>query len=151
MPLVMNASSKEQQVRVHGAWFTFKPKQIKDMHEDKVFFLTSKCSGQGFVSLPDSLEDMDFRASPEGQVLLKSAEEKGVQLRIAFLEDLKRNELVALQRDLDQKNLKYDARLEITPEMLGNFEELASYKTSKNDEAQKRVDRIKELEKILEE
>jgi len=151
MPYVMNASSVEQQVRVHGSWFTFKPKQIKEMHDDKVYFLTSNCAYLGFVTLPDTLSDLEFKQSEEGQKLIKEAEERGVANRIAFLESLKQNELVALQRDLDQKNLKYDARLEMSPQMVGHFEELASYKVAKQDEAQKKIDRVKEIEKLLEE
>jgi hypothetical protein len=150
MPLVMNASSQEQQVRVHGAWFTFSPGQIKDMHEDKVFFLTSTCSYLGFVGLPESLSDIDFKNSEAGQKLLAEAKQKGIANRVAFLESLKRNEIVSLQRDLDKANQKYDARLEMDPAMLPQLEELATYKIKKQDEAQKKLDRIKEIEAQLE-
>lgn len=149
MALVMNASSQEQQIRVHGAWFTFKPKQMKDMHEDKVFFLTSTAAYLGFVGLPDSLADLEFRASEEGKAILQAAEEQGIRNRIEYLEMLKTNETVSLQRDLDQQGLKYDSRLEVKPAMMKNFEELVSYKAKKQDEAQKQVDRIKEIEELL--
>src|SRR5438128_2242204 len=111
MPLIMNASSQEQQVRVHGAWFTFKPKQIKEMHEDKVYFLTAQCGYLGFVTLPDSLSDLDYKQSAAGKAAIAEAESIGIQNRIQYLEMLKKNEIVSLQRDLDRANLKYDSRL----------------------------------------
>lgn len=150
MALVMNATAKEVQVKVHGNWFTFKPKQIKVMDDEKVFFLTSTNAYLGFVSLPQSLEDIDYRSSKEGQALLTDAEKRGVEQRVAHLESLKHNELVSLQRDLDQRNLKYDARVDMSKEMIQNLEELASYKKkSKNEEAEK-VQAIKKLEAALE-
>jgi len=150
MPFIMNASSQEQQVRVHGAWFTFKAKQVKEMHEEKVAHLSTNCSHLGFVSLPETYADLEFRNSPEGVATLKSAEDAGVKNRIQHLESLKKNELVALQRDIDRSGSKYDARLEVNEEVLKQLEELANYKIKNEDVAQQRVDRIRELEKKLE-
>lgn len=151
MPLIMNASSIEQTVKVHGAWFSFKPKQIKTMAEEKVFFLSSSCAYLGFVSVPEELEDLDIRASKEGQAKIKEAEERGIANRVQFLERLKHNELSSLQRDYDLRNDKSDPRVLVSKEMLKNFEELVTYKNKKQDMAQEQVNRIKELEKLLEE
>lgn len=149
MPFIMNASSQEQQVRVHGAWFTFKPKQVKQMLEEKVIFLSSTCAYLGFVALPDALEDLE-PSSPEAKKLKAEAEKQGIQNRVKYLEQLKHNEIVSLQRDIDKSNQKYDARLEAAPEFLAQLEELAEYKVQHLDEAQARLDRIKELEAKLE-
>lgn len=148
--LVMNASSQEQSVRVYGSWFTFKPDQIKDMNEDKGMFLTIQCNYLGFVGLPDAIsEDLEFKNSEEGQRIIAEAKKQGVKNRIQYLERLKQNELVALQRDIDRAGLKYNARLEMSDGMMQNLEELASYKTKQQDENQDKLDRISEIEKLL--
>lgn len=149
MALVMNASSQEQSVRVHGSWFTFTPGQIKDMHEDKVYFLSSNCAYLGFVSLPETLADLEFRSSEEGKTIIQKAKETGIANRIQHLEELKRNELVSLQRDIDKSNMKYDARLEMASGMVKNLEELAGYKSRSQDAKQQQLDRVKEIEKLL--
>jgi len=150
LPFIINASSKEQQVKVQGDWFTFKSKQIKEMQEDKVRFLTSANAYLGFVEVDPRIEDLDFKNSKEGQAVIKKAEMDGVRARVAFLEDLKRNEIISLGRDLSRAGLDYDPRIEMSDGMLKHLEELASYKAEKQDEAALKVERIKELEKLIE-
>lgn len=149
MALVLNALAQEQDIRIHGSWFSFKPKQIKEMHEDKVFFLVSQRRDQGFVALPDEMADLDFRNSKEGKEILSTAEAKGVNQRCEFLEMLRKNEIVSLQRDIDRRGDKYDARLEMSKEMIKNLEELASYQVKKQDEVLAQVAKIKEIEALL--
>ena len=148
--LVMNASSQEQSVRVYGSWFTFKPDQIKEMNEDKGLFLTIQCNYLGFVGLPDKInEDIDFKNSDEGKQIIANAKKQGIMNRIQYLERLKQNELVSLQRDIDRAGLKYDARLEMSSGMMKNLEELAGYKSKQQDQNQEKLDRIAEIEKLL--
>lgn len=151
MPFVMNASNTEHQVRVHGSWFTFAPKAQKEMNADKVFFLVSNCSHLGFVGLPEKFGDLEYRGTKEGKEALARAEAEGIQNRVKHLEQLKHNELVSLQRDIDQAGLKYDARSHMSDQMIKQMEELAAYKVKKQDEAAQKIQRIKDIEKALEE
>lgn len=150
MPFILNASSREVSVRVHGSHFTFAPKQVKTIIDpSRAAFMTSNLSYEGLVELPETWEDLDFRSSEDGKKALKAAEAQGIKARIEHLEKLKRNELVSLQQDLDRANLKYDARLDMSDEMFSQMEELAQYKSKKQDEQQKRLEKLKELEKII--
>lgn len=151
MALIMNACSINQSVQVHGAWFTFGPGQIKDMQEDKVFFLTSRKGYLGFVTLPDEMADLDFRNSKDGQEILAKAKVEGVGKRIAHLESVRDNELVSLKRDLEQKNIKSDPRSFMSDGAIAAMEELAQYKKKNASETEKRIERVKQLEELLKE
>jgi hypothetical protein len=133
MPLIMNATSRPISVCVFGNWFSFTayPKagekttgHIKLMDDNKVAFLSSRKSDLGFVSLPESLEDLEFRASEEGQEILAKA----------------------LARDLEMNNIKVDPRVMMEPEMLAHMRELAEYKSASQDDGQKKIDEMKKLE-----
>jgi hypothetical protein len=151
MALIFNALNREQQVRVHGAWFTFKPEQIKEMDENKVFFLISKRSHEGFVSLPDELADPEFKRTEEGKRILQEAKAQGVANRVTYLESLKQNELVSLQRDYDTSNIKSDPRSAMSAGMLRNLEELAGYKKAGKAIDAEKIKQIKALESLISE
>jgi hypothetical protein len=91
MPFVMNASSKEQTVQAHGAYFTFGPGQIKEMSENKVYFLSSAKAYLGFVAIPEEAADVEWRNSPEGKAKIEELRATGIQNRIQHLEWLKNN------------------------------------------------------------
>lgn len=149
MPLVMNATSKEVVVQAHGAWFTFAPNQIKDMHEDKVAFLTSNKAYLGFVGLPEELADLDTRNSAKGKEIIAAKKAEGVSNRIRHLELVRDNELISLKRDLDQKNITGDVRAYMSEGAINAMQELVTYKKANADVNEKKVEKIKELEAAL--
>lgn len=154
MPLVMNASSKEQRTQVHGAWFTFAPGQIKEMQDDKVFFLVSNRAYQGFVSVPEKFADIDYRNTLEGKKALEDLRAQGISNRVQHLEWLKNNELKSLRKDMDKQNMKADTESEMTGEsfsaLTSALEELKGYKTKSKDSIKERQAQLQELQKALE-
>ncbi len=150
MALVMNATSKEVQVKVHGAWFTFKPNQYKEIHEAKAFHLASTCAYMGFVMLPEEFQDPAFSVTPEGKKILAEAKTNGISNRIGYLEMLKNNELVSLKKDLASKNLQIAPETFMSPGMLENLKELVSYKKESEAGEAERVAQIKTLTDALE-
>lgn len=150
MPLVLNASSVEQTVQAHGAWFTFGPGQMKMMNDDKVGFLTSYKAYMGFVALPESMEDPAFANSEAGKKILAEAKAAGVNNRIKHLDAVKQNELVSLKRDLEQKNIKADVRAFMSDGAIAAMKEIVGYQKKGQDEAAKKIAEIEELEKLLE-
>jgi hypothetical protein len=151
MALVMNATSREVQVKIHGSWFTFKPEQIKEMHDGKAFHLASTCAYMGFVMVPDEFSDLDYKASKAGKEKLAELKAQGISNRVQYLEMLKDNELVSLKKDLDQKNLKIDPLTFMSKGMEENLKELATYKKASSQVEAERVARIKESLDALEE
>lgn len=150
MPLIMSSSIKDVSVQVQGNWFTFKPKQIKQMDENKVFFLTSKCAYLGFIAVPDKFEDIEARSTPEGKAELAAIEAQGIKNRVEFLTYLKNNELRSLRSDLERKNDKSDPRAYMSAAMVDQLEELSKYTKKLETAKTEQLNRIKQLEKELE-
>lgn len=154
MAFVLNASSKQQSVKVHGSWFTFNPGQIKQMDDIKVSFLTSIASYQGFVEVSEEFADPSFSATPKGRAALDEARAKGIANRIKHLEWLKKNELESLRGDMDRANIKAETSSEYTPESVTALkralEELKDYQIKKTDEMGAAVSEIEKLRKELE-
>lgn len=153
MPFVMNASSKEQTVQAHGAYFTFTSGQIKEMSDSKVYFLSSAKAYLGFVAVPEEFSDLEYRNSAEGKQKLEELRAKGVANRIQHLEWLKNNELQSLRKDMDKANIKAETASEMTTEstnaLTSALEELKGYQTKKIDIVKERADKIRELEAAL--
>lgn len=154
MPFVMNASAKKHEVKVHGKYFTFTPKQIKNMEPNKVFHLISKCSHLGFVALSDKFEDPEYQLSEEGKQEKEEAIKKGVAARIAHIEWLKDNELRSLRQDMDQQNIKADVSSQMssaTMKVLKDAaDELKSYKAITANAEKEKADQLKEIQNLLE-
>jgi hypothetical protein len=153
MPFVMNASSKEQTVQAHGAYFTFTSGQIKEMSDSKVYFLSSNKAYLGFVAVPEEFSDPDYKNTAEGKAKLEALRAQGVANRIQHLEWLKNNELNSLRKDMDKANIKSDVASEMTNEstaaLTSALEELKGYQVKKTDIVKERADKIRELEAAL--
>lgn len=147
--LIFNASAIKQTIQANGSWFTFKPKEVKNMNDEKGQWVAANLQYLGFVALPASMEDLEFSRSKEGEAIKKAKENEGVASRVQHLEWLRQNEMVALQRDIDRSNQKYDARLDMSPQAIDHLEELAGYKKKVNEESSARLARIAELEKAI--
>lgn len=147
----MNALPEEQVVTIHGAVFTFKPLQIKNMTESKAHFLCTDRREEGFVGLPDSIDDPDFKSSPEGKALIEAKRKEGVENHVAKLRQVIYNMQVSLRQDLEKANIKADPRVFASEGEIAAMERLAKYQVKKEDSEQKKIDRIKELEKAIKE
>jgi soluble P-type ATPase len=153
MPYIMNASSREQTVQVHGSWFTFAPGGIKEMNDNKVHFLASSKAYMGFVEIPEKFSDLSYRQSPDGAKQMEEFRQKGVAARIKHLEWLKNNELKSLREDMDRKNIKAETTTEMGGESFSALEsaltELKGYKTKTNEAEKERQEKLKELTAAL--
>lgn len=151
MALVMNASATAQEVQVFGKYFTFAPGQIKQMQESHVAFLTSRKAYLGFVDLPETLEDLEFKASKEGQKIIADAKARGVASRVQHLNQVRDNELISLKQDLEQANIKGDVRAWMSKGAVNAMKELATYRAKNQDTESNKIKEIEALEKLLEE
>jgi hypothetical protein len=150
MAVVMNCLDEEQTAVVGGAHFTFKPRQIKHIYQESIAgLLTSEKKEYGFVSLPEEILDKEFADSPAGKAILEAKRKEGVDAFCKKLRSQLYNLNVSLKQDLDKSNLKVDPRVFASEGDIKAMELLAKYQSRKEDEDQKKVDRIKELEKVL--
>lgn len=147
MPLIMNTTNETQKVRAFGNFFEFKPKQIKPMQEHIADFIASERSYQGMVALPESFEDLEYRQSDEGKAQLKELERQGIESYLGHLRSIIYNNQVSLRQDLEQSGIKADPASFASEGELEAMRLVASYQSKKDDEAQKRIDEVKELVK----
>ena len=154
MALVLNALDRENKVTAGGNEFAFKPKQVKHFYnEDIAKFITSVRADQGFVLLPseyDDAEKPELRTGEAYNAMIAELTKRGVEAYCANLNRLIQNEKISLLKDLRQKNDPSDPRFYMHPQMVQNLEELAKYRVRQDDAEQRKVDKIKELEKQLE-
>lgn len=149
MPLILNASAEPQHFTVYGKHFEMKPGQIKTFQDHFARFISLERKYLGLVVLPEALEDIDFRQTEEGKKMLEASRAEGVRNRVAELNRVKYNLEVSLKRDLEMKNIKADVRSFASDGEIKAYEELLKYQTAGNDESEKKIERLKELEKKL--
>lgn len=151
MALVMNASTETVEFKVYGNHFTLKPGQIKTFQDHMARFvaINDTTKGLGLITLPDELEDLDYRSSPEGKTILDTKREEGINNRITCLRAVIYNNQVSLRQDLERSNIKADPRAFATAHEVKAYEELVKYQAKQDDEEQSKVARIKELEAKL--
>lgn len=145
----MNASNETHMIKVFGNYFTFKPQQIKLLDDAKGMFITNKRAHLGFIEVDPKFEDVDYKASAEGKKELEKLRTVGVKRRIDHLKSIVRNNTESLGQDLKMANIETDPRAFWSEEMIEPVELLQKYQDAKEDEMQKRLDRIKKMESKL--
>ncbi len=158
MPCVLNCLDRENVVQVGGNTFYFKARQIKHIYkEDIAAFITRDRREEGFMGLPDEFEGLchvkpeifEKMITADQKSLLEKKRLEGVAAHINQLKQQVHNLKVSLQGDLDKSNTKMDARALATDGDIRAMEAIAKYSSTKDDYGQKRIDHIKELEKLL--
>lgn len=150
MAMILNALDRDNQVTVGGNTFTFKPRQIKHFYQTSIANLIAREKSEfGFVALPEEFEDLEYRNSPEAKQIIESKTKEGVENYCRRLRQLIYNEQVSLKRDIEVSGSKEDHRIHLTDGMVQNMEELAKYQSQKSDAEQRRLDKIKQLEKSI--
>lgn len=149
MPLVLNASCEIQHFKVFGNHFTLKPGQIKNFTDEIAKFCGYQRRDQGLIELPAEFEEQDYMNSPHGQERLLKLKAEGVKNRVLALRAVVYNNQVSLRQDLEKANIKIDPRILASDGEVSAMEELAKYQDQGDDAAQKKLERIKELEKKI--
>lgn len=150
MALVYNSLKDEVSVQAQGAWFTFKPEQIKEMNDVKAAFIGEKKAYTGLIAIPEEFTDLEYRNSEAGKEALEKFRKDGITARCNHLRFIVDNEKLSLQGDLDRANIKADSRAYMSPAVVKAMEELARYKRADGEAEAAKVAYIKELEKELE-
>jgi hypothetical protein len=147
MGYILNATKEKQTVKALGKWFVFNPEQVKQMSDDMTLFISQNKTEQGLVALPEQWEDMEWRSSPEGKEALSEAKKLGMEQYIANLRKLIYNNQVSLRADLEKSGIKADPAAFASEGELNAMRLVAQYQAQAEDEAQKRIQEVKELVK----
>lgn len=145
MPFVYNPTDEDVSIKVQGKWFSFKPKQMKQMDDDKALFISMERRETGLVSLTDAFEDPLFKDTDEGKQLISEAHEKGITGLIEFHRGVIRNLLVSLRRDAEMAGEKVDPAVYASDGELRSMRMVEKYQKQKSDFIQKKVDEVKKL------
>lgn len=146
--VIINALDKPVTTKVFGNYLTFAPKKPKLVREHTARWINEYRRGEGLVMADSRLADPEFRASAEGKAIIKEAIEKGIKNRVQKLRELQQN-IDSMQRDLDSKNFKVNAKSWASDGEVAAIEELVALQAKKKDEAAERAKKIEELEKSL--
>ena len=155
MPYIMNALDNEVKVQAHGKWFTFKPREIKNMHSPNLaMFLATNRGEDGLVDISDETMELD-KKSIEYMEYIEKRRIEGIQKRVQKLEFMKQNLLSSLRYDLEVKNIKADPLTFASKGEVAAIKELVSLKehqqkdiTNNADELRKLLDKSEELDKV---
>jgi len=146
--VIINALDKPVTTKVFGNYITFASRKPKVVQAHTARWINEYRRGDGLVLADQRLADPEFRVSPEGKARIKEAIEQGLKNRVSKLRELQHN-IASMQRDLDSKNFKVDARSWASDGELAALEELAALQAKQKDKAQERAKKIRELEEQL--
>ena len=145
MSLIFNATDHTVTTQARGNWFTFKPKQIKQMEGKLAQFLAEMRGEDGLMLLPDEFEDPDFQKTAEGKAILAKTTEEGIAKLTEKLRKVIYNLQVSLKIDLEKANIKVDPAAFASKGELEAMRMLAQYQKHGEDAQQKKIDEVKEL------
>lgn len=148
MPYIMNSLSTPVSVQVWGEWFSFKPEQIKYIHNPALAEKMHISYGEsGLVGFPEDVFELgqENKTDPKYLAVIQEKKMEGRTKRIAKLEWLKFNEEISLRRDLEQKNIQSSPFTFASPALVGHLKELKALKENAAKESGNLVDEITKL------
>jgi len=148
--LIFNPTAEKQLVQVFGNWFAFAPGQIKNLRDEFGEFIRGQKQYTGLVSIPEELEDTEFKASVDGKAMLAEHAERGVKAYVDHHRKIIANNQISLRRDLEKANIKADPSVYASEGELESMRIVAKYQRAKSDETQAKVDEVKKLLKDIE-
>lgn len=141
---VYNPRPETVNIQVCGNWFEFKPEQVKLIYNRNIaHIMTTDKRDEGLVSVSETCY-----AEPTSEAAVKEkliAKAQGISNRVRFLEKVKNNLFVSLQRDINKSGMQYDALLEATPGEKKALKELAMYKEMQRTDRDADVAELKAL------
>lgn len=145
MAIVYNSTNEQQDIKIYGNWFSFKPGQIKSIDDKLAHGICTDKKEHGIVALPVEFEDLEYRNTPEGQAALAAKREEGLSHYLGKLRSLVANNTVSLRQDLARANMQLDPSILVSSGELAAAKILAKYQQAHTDVAQKQADEFKKL------
>lgn len=156
---VWNPTEEEVSTRIQGAWFSFKPNQMKTMDEHKGAFIQTNRQETGLVVLPPEFCEVreefqpGIELTPEGKALLATKKEEGIQHLIDFHMSIVKNNQVSLRQDIAHRYPSADfdklTKLEASKGELESMRLVAKYKGKASDSPSRKVDEVEKLMKQI--
>jgi len=144
----MNALDKEVQTQAHGKWFSWKPREIKVIHNPNLsMFLYQNRGEEGLVEIPEHIMELDKNSNEYKQAIYEKRSE-GVRKFVAKQNMIVRNLEMSLRRDYETSGQKGNFLFEASQ---GELEAYKNLKMYKEFEAEQKLNTADEIQKLREE
>ncbi len=145
MPYIMNALNETVSVQAHGNWFSFKPMEIKMLHNAKLAEFLHQYRGEnGLVEVPETLMEMD-KTTQEYRDAIQEKRKEGITKYIAKQQFIINNLEVSMRRDYEQSGQKGNYLGQASKGELAAYNQLAKYKEF---EAEQQINIAEEIQKV---
>lgn len=130
----MNTLDQPVSVQAHGKWFSFKPQEIKLMHNPKLTeFLSQKRLEDGLVEVPEDLMGLS-KDSIEYMQGIADCRKKGIRSYVEKQNGIIRNLEMSLRRDYETSGQKGNFLFEASQGELQAYKNLKKYKEFEQQE-----------------
>lgn len=157
--VVWNPTEETISTQLQGAWFSFKPNQMKIMDDHKCRFIESNRKGTGLVVLPDQFDKSheryveDFEKSEEGKEIMAQKRSEGISNLIEFHMAIVQNNQVSFRNDMASRYPSGDAvklaALNASKGELESMRMVAKYKGKQSQNDAKKVEEVQDLMKTI--
>jgi hypothetical protein len=145
----MNALDVDVYVQAHGKPFSFKPRQIKNMHNPNLAMFLSQNRGEnGLVDIADEVMELD-KNSPEFLEAIEAKRKEGIEKRINKLRWIINNLESSLRYDIETKGLKIDPLSQASKGELLAYKEMATLVDAEQKQAINTADEIRKMQGVL--
>jgi hypothetical protein len=148
MAYIMNALDESVSTQAHGKWFSWKPQEIKMLHNEQLArFLSQNRGEEGLVEVPESLMEID-KNSEEFKTKIYEIRKSGIMKFVAKQNSIVRNLEISLRRDYETSGQKGNFLFEASKGELEAYKKLKKYKEF---EAKEQINVADEIQKIRQE
>lgn len=149
MAYIMNCLNEQVSTQAHGKWFTFKPGEIKLLHNPNLaFFFATNRGEEGLVEIGDSIMELDKNGA-EYKVSIAHKRKEGIAKYVNKQNSIIRNLEMSLRRDYETSGAKGNYLFEASKGELAAYKNLAKYKEFENAEALNVADEIMKAREVL--
>lgn len=145
MPYIFNSLDENVTTQAHGKWFSWKPQEIKTIHNENLArFLSQNRGEEGLVEIPESVMEMD-KTSPEYKQAIYELRRAGVMKFINKQNSVIRNLEISLRGDYERTGMKGNFLFEATKGELQAYKNLKKYKEFETREHLNIADEIQKV------
>lgn len=149
MPYVMNSLNEDVTTQAHGKYFSWKPQEIKLLHNVKLAeFLTQRRGEEGLVEVPEQMMEMDKNSS-EFKVAIYQKRKEGIEKFLKKQNWIVRNLEISMRGDYERSGQKGNFLFEASPGELAAYKKLKAYKEFEASENLNTADEIQKIRNEL--
>lgn len=149
MPYIMNALDDVVSTQAHGKWFSWKPQEIKVIHnENLAAFLRENRGEEGLVGVSEEIMEMD-KNTEAYKTAIYNLRKAGIQSFVSKQNQIIQNLEISLRGDYEKTGLKGNFLFEASKGELEAYKRLKKYRAFETAEQTNTADEIQQLRQEL--